>query len=448
MNSSICKRINKLKEKLQEKKFTIKDVILQSALKNAPQDGSMQYVDVLEGVIFDIVIKAEGEDIGTEYERYKEMPMFFCRCIGGKIEGSSPRETVTKIYCMIGIPEMEMDGTYLHCMINEYFKVISAWVSVLVNAVGVEDSFNVSDILRNMEADINEFYDGIPEGFRKHMLEVYGIDINVIIGLSGSYYENGQCDSGIFFDISDDNLKVKGDAVLLKEPVEVKAVNIRIIRKLLEMGNARQYLVARKRKNSDWEIVGLCSKDNIHRGIAFRIIRHMVWYMEVAGKKAVYYKCGRYALECEEFTKREFKAKYKKVFNKECSKDLMEILEGAMVQEHGTVVVILDHNHLYSEVKRLLTVSTGIEVEGITLKAEYIHNITTIDGAVIFDESGICYAIGVILDGSASIEGNPERGARFNSTLNYVKTCEKSGKRALALVVSEDRNVDILATVM
>lgn len=210
MNSSICKRINKLKEKLQEKKFTIKDVILQSALQNAPQDGSMQYVDVLEGVIFDIVIKAEGE----------------------------------------------------------------------------------------------------------------------------------------------------------------------------------------------------------------------------------------------EFIKKEFKAKYKKVFNKDCSKGLMEIFEGAIVQEHGTVAVILDHDHSYNEAERLVAVSTGTEVESRTLKAEYIHSITAIDGAVIFDESGICYAIGVILDGDESIEGNSERGARFNSTLKYVKTCEESGKRALALVVSEDRNVDILATVM
>lgn len=445
MDCDIYERINKLKEEIQKKELTIKNVIVRSVLQNDSQDISEE--DLFKKAVFDIVVKAEDDNMEAECEQYKEMPIFFCRCVGGKIEKNSLGEKVTKIYCMIGISWMEMDDTYLQCMINEYYKVISAWVSTLINAVGIKDGFVVSDILRTMETDIDELYDKISKNFRKHMLEIYGIDINVIIGLSGSYYEGGQCDAGVVFVLSD-NLNADKDALLLKEPIKVNEQNIRKIRKMLEMGNAKRYLAACKSEDGGWSIVGLYDKDNSGKGITFRIIRHMVWYMEMAGKKTIYYKCGRYVMECEEFCKSEFRRKYEKVFGQECSENMTKVFEGTIAQEHGTIIVILEHNYVCGEVKRLMKKSTGIEIERAAFETEYIHGITSIDGAVIFDELGICYAIGVILDGGVPMKGKPERGARYNSTLGYVEACQEAGKKALAVVVSEDKTVNILYTVV
>jgi hypothetical protein len=44
------------------------------------------------------------------------------------------------------------------------------------------------------------------------------------------------------------------------------------------------------------------------------------------------------------------------------------------------------------------------------------------------------------LDGPASYQGNPARGARFNSAVRYVNDAEER----LAVVVSEDGHVDLL----
>ncbi len=441
MNCSIDVKISKLKQELQEKNFTIEDVILRSV----PQDTVAQ--DVFEEIFFDIIVKEEGKDIEKEYKRCRKMPISFCRCIGGTIEKNTIGETVMKIYCMIGISGMKVGDAYLQCMINEYYKVISAWASMVTGTVGIEDTFKVSDILKTMERDIEEFYIKIPIDFRKYMLELYGIDINVIIGLSGSYYEGSQCDSGICFALSDDNLKEDKNAVLLKEPIEVEEENIRKMRKLLEMGNARQYLIARKEVNRGWRIVGLCDKSRVRRGIAFRIIRHMVWYMEMLEKEAVYYKCGKYVMECEEFSRSEFTREYARLFGKGCSDSIMSIFDGAIRQEHGTIVVILDKGSVYKESERLLRESIGMAIESTKFEEEYIHSITSIDGAAIFDDSGMCYAIGVILDGNVSVPGKTERGARYNSTLKYVERCKNQKIKALAIVVSEDRMINILSTV-
>lgn len=63
--------------------------------------------------------------------------------------------------------------------------------------------------------------------------------------------------------------------------------------------------------------------------------------------------------------------------------------------------------------------------------------------------SGICYSLGVILDGLASARGTPARGARYNSALRYVETVRKQRQhRCVAVVVSEDGPVDVLPDLM
>jgi hypothetical protein len=63
-----------------------------------------------------------------------------------------------------------------------------------------------------------------------------------------------------------------------------------------------------------------------------------------------------------------------------------------------------------------------------------VKNVTAIDGAVLLNPQGVCFAIGAILDGLATPGGDPARGARFNSSLRYVSNKTECS----TIIVSED----------
>ena len=56
------------------------------------------------------------------------------------------------------------------------------------------------------------------------------------------------------------------------------------------------------------------------------------------------------------------------------------------------------------------------------------------DGEVIIDFDGICYAFGVIRDGQARAMGEEKMGARYNSSITYI-----AGKERIAFIASEDK---------
>ena len=69
-----------------------------------------------------------------------------------------------------------------------------------------------------------------------------------------------------------------------------------------------------------------------------------------------------------------------------------------------------------------------------------VKHITSIDGAVLIDTKGICYAIGVILDGTTSKTEDIPNGARHNSARRY----KNINNRSVIVIVSEDGYVTVL----
>jgi hypothetical protein len=116
---------------------------------------------------------------------------------------------------------------------------------------------------------------------------------------------------------------------------------------------------------------------------------------------------------------------------------IWDVVDAASRQKKGTMVVITVDAE--DEAHRLATQSTPIEPQVLT--AELVQQLTRIDGALLLDPHGVCHAIGVILDGLATTQGNPARGARFNSAIRYVFS---GGAPALAVVISEDGTFDVL----
>jgi DNA integrity scanning protein DisA with diadenylate cyclase activity len=128
------------------------------------------------------------------------------------------------------------------------------------------------------------------------------------------------------------------------------------------------------------------------------------------------------------------------LINKE---QLTELFKIALKQLHGTMLVIVDEAQ--EESKRLRTQSTPIIPSLVS--ETLMRTITAIDGAVILDPKGICYSIGVILDGVVEEgKGDPARGARLNAAFNYLSYCKRKGFRCLLTVISEDGMVNIFFT--
>jgi len=116
---------------------------------------------------------------------------------------------------------------------------------------------------------------------------------------------------------------------------------------------------------------------------------------------------------------------------------LWRIVEAAMEQRHGTIIVISEAAE--EEAARLKKQSLGISP--IELTHDLAHRLSGIDGALLIDPKGICYAIGVILDGMATNDGDLSRGARYNSASRYLSSAKSP---TICLVVSEDGYVNLL----
>lgn len=119
----------------------------------------------------------------------------------------------------------------------------------------------------------------------------------------------------------------------------------------------------------------------------------------------------------------------------------MSLIKESIKQKHGTIVVI--SGGVEEEVKRLK--SQAIPIDPVELSSSLIKLITSIDGAILIDQDGICHAIGVILDGLASKNGKPSRGARYNSAIRYV---EYTDHPCMAVVISEDGLIDLVPDLM
>lgn len=120
---------------------------------------------------------------------------------------------------------------------------------------------------------------------------------------------------------------------------------------------------------------------------------------------------------------------------------LWELALEASNQSHGT----------------MLCISTGAKPEAERLRRQcfrvvprvmttpVLRQASSIDGAVLIEPNGTCYAIGVILDGQATEKGDSSRGARYNSAVRYTSS---SPYPCLAVVVSEDGWIDLLPSAL
>jgi hypothetical protein len=226
-------------------------------------------------------------------------------------------------------------------------------------------------------------------------------------------------------------------AVKLKEPIPVGYY--RSLRKLLE--------------TTDDEVAMLCDGEEVF-GLGsvvgydqtaqdlfeIEVAAHATWKLSHGGRPIMQVEYGKAALPKPAVSRSVFDNTMRLRFPTATQGDIdrtWQSVKATVQASHGSILVIT--TDAMSEANRLAGQATL--VDPVVVDTELIKHITKIDGAVLLDPSGVCYAIGVILDGTASSSGDPSRGARFNSALRYLETQECP---AVAVVVSSDGDVHVL----
>lgn len=127
------------------------------------------------------------------------------------------------------------------------------------------------------------------------------------------------------------------------------------------------------------------------------------------------------------------------VFDTKDVKLVVSILNRVIAREKGTILVF--HRNAKDEAERLQNRGCLTNVKITHENLSLVDDMIAIDGALLFDLDCSCHAIGMILDGKVrdGMQGDRNRGARYNSACTYVDSSEG---RAIAIVISEDGGID------
>ena len=116
---------------------------------------------------------------------------------------------------------------------------------------------------------------------------------------------------------------------------------------------------------------------------------------------------------------------------------LADLADAASGNRHGAMLII--SSAAEAEASRLAPQATRTTPKLLTPQA--MDHLTNMDGGVLIDPQGRCHAIGVILDGTASGNGDPARGSRYNNAVRYLGS---NPPPAVVLSFSSDGDITIL----
>lgn len=232
-----------------------------------------------------------------------------------------------------------------------------------------------------------------------------------------------------------------GIEVAVKLKRKVRLSDYRHARKMLEMATNRVSLLC-----DGGYIYGLGSvrddSPRAHHVLRVDFIKHYDWELSLDGKSIMRVHYRRPTLSAKPINEQRFRGVVRKIFldmSLEEEERLWDIALETTQQHRGTLLIVSDGAK--EEAERLE--NQGIQVQPFLLRPEIVHTITAIDGAVLLSPTGMCYAIGVILDGLATDRETPTRGARYNSAIRYIETM-KHNWASLAVVVSKDGMIDLV----
>jgi hypothetical protein len=214
-------------------------------------------------------------------------------------------------------------------------------------------------------------------------------------------------------------------------------------RKMLEMAQGESCLLSDTR-----QVYGLGSVTGVYDQtredlFVIEFVKQHSWRLLHAQHELMTVTLGRPKLSLPIISAEAFRQHFHRyVYRRQTSSlDLLyEIIKATAALRHGALLVI--SNKAEPEAKRLG--GQAVRVKPFLLGVENVPRLTAIDGAVLLDPSGLCHAVGVILDGQAVKAGDPSRGSRYNSALRYILTARKRRDKCIGVVVSEDGMINLL----
>lgn len=176
----------------------------------------------------------------------------------------------------------------------------------------------------------------------------------------------------------------------------------------------------------------------------------LTWSLRKNNKIWFIYKEGSYKQKVEEHLELDYQEKIRNSVSNN-AEQIIDIIKLLQREKHSTSIVFIENEtDLKIELEWFHKKNRCLKLaefgEDLKTCLEKMKGITAIDGALLADYSGRCYAIGVIFDGDTIVEGMVSRGARFNSISNYVQVIMLRYKinGVMGLIVSEDESVDVI----
>lgn len=226
----------------------------------------------------------------------------------------------------------------------------------------------------------------------------------------------------------------------LKEPIKVS--DYRKVRKFLELSNENALII------SDSALIyGLGEQTGKYNPksesvYVINFISHFKWEVLHDSNSMMIVEYRQPNLPKDRMDRIKFYSDLKRIFkdvDKNQLDNLWDITAEATKQKHGTMLVISDNAK--GEAERLGKQSFALNP--LKLTSNIVQQITSIDGAVLIDKDGFCYALGVILDGLATDKGDSSRGARFNSAIRYYEHFGTEHPTVL-VIISEDGMINLV----
>jgi len=264
---------------------------------------------------------------------------------------------------------------------------------------------------------------------------------DVLNNISSLPYEGGGAiGSMIFCSANEQQLRMQ---VQLKDKISI--YNHRLARKMVEISGKDLLCVCQgssKFPGVNNGIVGFGILQSIDANNVFRIdfIGRYKWDLYYGNNLLMNVAYGIPSLPLPRINENVFRSDVKRIISdisKEGEERTWDVVQAAIAQKKGTMIVI--STNAEAEAGRLKKQCLVINPTEMT--AELVLRLSGIDGAILIDSSGICHAVGVILDGKATDEGDQSRGSRYNSAIRYIASSEYP---TICIVVSEDGHVDVL----
>ncbi len=227
--------------------------------------------------------------------------------------------------------------------------------------------------------------------------------------------------------------------LLLERPVPVKET--RTLRKLLEI-SSRGGAAVLTNGRAAYGLGSINATYDVGSESVFEVIvsGSGEWDLRHAGIPLMAVIYGAPHLPGERLSRSRFDDTSRRIFAPVGGCDsgrLWDLAMAAAEAEHGTMLVV--SAEAPAEASRLQ--GQALVVQPVQADGSLMRQLSRIDGAVLVDPRGAVLAIGVILDGVATSDGDRARGARFNSAVRYLASAQSA---TMIVLVSEDGMLDLL----